>query len=197
VSTQLSPQIRVFALVGVLLVVLAGGGLFYVHHRSQPATVTVPATHATTPASTVSTTATSTVGSTTTTATTATTATTSHHAAAPPVHPVHVDPTLPAPLRAALEQQRTVVVGFYDPQVRVDRIALVEAAAGAAEAHVGFVRVNVLDDRVAGRLTALLPAGDILPDPGILVYRRPGKLVYRFDGYLDRTAIAQAVQVSK
>jgi hypothetical protein len=196
VSTQLSPQIRVFAIVGVLLVALAGGGLFYLQHRSQPETVTVPSTpRATTPASTVSTTATSTVSG--NTSTTATTPNTAHHATAPAVHPVRVDPNLPAPLRSALRQHRIVVAGLYDPQVRVDRIALGEAAIGAAEARVGFVRVNVLDNKVAGPLTALLPAGNTLPDPGILVYRRPGKLVFRFDGYLDHAAILQVLQAAR
>jgi hypothetical protein len=54
--------------------------------------------------------------------------------------------------------------------------------------------VNLLDDAVAGRLTALLPANELLPTPGALVYDRQGKVVYRFDGYLDRAAITQAVE---
>ena len=33
----------------------------------------------------------------------------------------------------------------------------------------------------------------VLPDPAVLVYRRPGKLVARFDGFADRDTVAQAV----
>ncbi len=203
-TTQLSPQIRVFALVGVLLIALGGGTLVYLQHSKAGAgSVTVATTQrVTTPASTTASTApTSTTGSkaANTVGSTATTATTPPQTvpATQPANPVKVDSNLPAPLRAALEQQRIVVVSLYNPQVQVDRIAVGEAQAGAAETHVGFLRVNVLDNRVAGTLTALLPAGDLLPNPGFLIYRRPGTLVFRFDGYLDRAAIAQAVQGAK
>ena len=118
--------------------------------------------------------------------------------------PVHVkvvepavDPQLPAPLRAALERHPLVVVGTYDPQVREDQLALAETRAGAAQGHAAFLPVNLLDDRVAGLLTGKLPAGELLPTPGTLIYARPGKIVYRFDGYLDRAAIAQAVKDSE
>jgi hypothetical protein len=57
----------------------------------------------------------------------------------------------------------------------------------------GFVTINLLADKVAGRLTALLPSNELLPSPGILVFKRPGRMVWRFDGYLDRQAVAQAV----
>jgi hypothetical protein len=45
---------------------------------------------------------------------------------------------------------------------------------------------------VAGILTALLPGGGLLPDPGVLVYRAPGDLAIRLDGFADRDAVAQA-----
>jgi hypothetical protein len=32
----------------------------------------------------------------------------------------------------------------------------------------------------------------VLPDPSVLVYRRPGDLVARFDGFADRDTVAQA-----
>ncbi len=183
-STQLSPQIRVFALVGVLLIALAGAWLVLLN-RPKPATVTVPTTaHTTTPAAT-------TAHTTTPAATTATTP------AKPAVSKVHVDPRLPAPIQAALERHPVVVVGLYDPQVHVDALTLAAARAGAAQAGVGFLPVDLLDDRVAGRLTALLPSGNLLPDPGLLVYRRPGKVVYRFDGYLDRDAVALAAATAR
>ena len=97
---------------------------------------------------------------------------------------------LPVVLVAALERDPVVVVALYDPQSRVDGISLAEARAGAAAAHVGFVPLDVLDARQAGPLMKLL---GVLPDPAVLVYRRPGELVARFDGFVDRDTVAQAV----
>ena len=105
-----------------------------------------------------------------------------------------MDPQLPAPLRVALERHPLVVVGTYDPEVREDQLALAEARAGAVAGNAGFLPLNLLDDNVAGLLTGKLPSGELLPTPGVLIYARPGKIVYRFDGYLDRAAIAQAVR---
>ncbi len=180
--TQISPQIRIFALVGVLLIALAGSGILLLH-RTKPGAATVPTTaRSTTPAQTTA----------TTPARTTTTPATQPH-----VRAVQVDPQLPAPVRAALARHRTVVVELYDPQVHVQQLSLAEARAGAAEAHAGYVQLNLLDDRLAGRLTALLPAGELLPSPGFLVYRFPGKLVYQFDGYLDRDAVALVAEKAK
>lgn len=100
--------------------------------------------------------------------------------------------TLPAALQYALSQNKVVVVSTYDPNADVDKIAVAEAHAGAADASVGFLLVNVLDDAVAGRLTALLPGGGLLPDPGVLVYKAPGNIAFRFDGFVDRATVAQA-----
>jgi hypothetical protein len=86
------------------------------------------------------------------------------------------------------------MAGFFNPHSPVDRLTLDEARAGAVAMHIPFVAVNLLDDSVAGPLTALLPAGQILPNPGFAIYRRPGTLVYRSDGYLPRAAVAQAVK---
>ncbi|HLX31152.1 MAG TPA: hypothetical protein VKR79_00125 [Gaiellaceae bacterium] len=164
---------RIVALTGVLVIALAGSALVFLRH-SKPGTVTVASQQPTTPANT----------------------TALHSSPAPPrvkIVPPAVNPLLPGQLRAALARNPIVVVGLYDPQVREDSLTLSEARAGAAQAHAAFLGVNLLDDAVAGRLTALLPSGQLLPSPGILVYKRPGKVVFRFDGYLDRTAIAQAV----
>ncbi len=171
--TQVSTKVKIIALVGVLLIALAGSALVFMPHaKSGP--VSAPSKPAvTTPVGTGS-----------------------HHTVPVRVKVVEpaVDPQLPAPLRVALERHPLVVVGTYDPEVREDQLALAEARAGAAEGHAGFVAVDLLDDHVAGLLTGKLPSGELLPTPGILIYARPGKIVYRFDGYLDRAAIAQAVQ---
>lgn len=103
---------------------------------------------------------------------------------------------LPMPLVNALRKHRIVVVSLVDPQSTTDAVSYFEARAGAAAAHVGFLGVSVLDANVAGPLTALLPGGGLLPDPGLLIYRRPGSLVQRIDGFADRDAVAQAAAAS-
>jgi len=164
-SITLSPQARIAALVGVLLIALTGSAIYFMQGHSQATTVTTPVVR---PNSTPS----------------------KHVVVAQP----KVNPLLPAPLRAALEQNRIVVVGFYNPNSPVDQLTIAEARAGAEAAHVAFVPVNLLNDAVAGPLTAILPTGELLPNPGFAIYRRPGALVYRSDGYLTQAAVAQAVK---
>jgi hypothetical protein len=103
---------------------------------------------------------------------------------------VAVLPGLPAPLAQALRKHELVVMALFDPQARTDVITVAEAAVGAETSRAGFVPLNVLDQRAAGPLLRQL---GVLPDPAVLVYRRPGKLVARFDGFADRDTVAQAV----
>ena len=100
---------------------------------------------------------------------------------------------LPVILADALRAHRFVVVSIFDPQSQTDAVSYAEARAGAADAGAGFLGVSVLDDTVAGPLTSALPGGGLLPDPGVLVYRSPGTLVERIDGFLDRDGVAQLV----
>jgi hypothetical protein len=170
---------KIIALVGVLLIALAGSALVLIPQAkegalSAPSKPIVTTHHG--PGS--------------------------HQTTTPVVTPPKVvtptvDPQLPAKLRAELLQHATVVVGTYDPQVHADQLVLDEARAGASAGHAGFLAVNLLDDKVAGLLTGKLTSGELLPTPGVLIYRRPGKVVYRFDGYLDRAAIAQAALNSR
>jgi hypothetical protein len=99
---------------------------------------------------------------------------------------------LPQPLQWQLSQHEVVVVSVYDPRVDADAISVAEAHAGALDANTGFLLVSVLDNKVAGILTALLPGGGLLPVPGVLVYRAPGNLALRIDGFADRQSVAQA-----
>jgi hypothetical protein len=108
----------------------------------------------------------------------------------PAAKPIALLPGLPPAIASALRRHELVVVSLFDPQARVDRISLAEASAAARVANAGFVGLNVLDQRQAGPLTRLL---GLLPDPAVLVYRRPGELVARFDGFADRDTVAQAV----
>ena len=99
---------------------------------------------------------------------------------------------LPTAIDQALESHRIVVVSVFDSQSATDAISYAEAKSGAADARVGFVGINLLDNPLAAALTSALPGGGLLPDPGVLVYSRPSSLALRFDGFADREAIAQA-----
>jgi hypothetical protein len=98
---------------------------------------------------------------------------------------------LPIVLNDLFRRHRIVVVSVFDPQDKTDAISYAEARAGAADAGAGFLGVSVLDDSVAGPLTAALPDQGLLPVPGILIYRRPGVLIQRVDGFEDRDGVAQ------
>ena len=219
-SFTISPQIRIVALVGIVLVVVAGGASMmlgrsnptpssslqtHVVHRHAPARhVTVKTRHGkvvvktghragvqhvhrtvVTPKS---------VAKTKAAAKTATKTTVVHTKKHTTVvrrgNLVYSD--LPAPLQWQLATHHIVVVSIYNPESDVDAISVAEAHAGATEANAGFLLVSVLDDAVAGPLTALLPGGGLLPDPGILIYRSPGNIAMRIDGFVDRDAVAQA-----
>jgi hypothetical protein len=110
---------------------------------------------------------------------------------AAPTAPASPASNLPLPLANLLERHDVVVVSIYNPQAPTDAIAYAEARAGAELAGAGFLGVNVLDPRVTGPLTTAIGNG-LLPDPGVLVYHRPGTLATRVDGFLDRDAVAQA-----
>lgn len=198
-SISISPQIRVVALMGLLLIVLAGAYRYVLHKPASDHTpISIP-TH-TTPAPSHSHTKTpahSPAKHHTPSLATGTKAASAAKSAAPQVHLNKVNPLLPPALRVALQHHKIVVVSLWDPQAPVDYISVAEAHAGADSAGAGFVLVNVLDNRVAGRRTALLPSGDMLPDPGVLLYRAPGKVIYRFDGFLDRSSVAQAAANAK
>lgn len=98
---------------------------------------------------------------------------------------------LPGPIAKALGKHRIVVVSLYNPYSEVDGIAFAEARGGAEMAQVGFVPVNVLSQAQVGKLTEQL---GLLPDPGLLVYSRPGTLVARISGFADKQTVAQAAQ---
>ena len=98
---------------------------------------------------------------------------------------------LPGPIATALGRNQTVVVSLYDPYSQVDGIAFAEARAGARNAGVGFVPLNVLSQAQVGKLTQML---GMLPDPGLLIYVRPGTLVARISGFADKETVAQAAQ---
>ena len=99
---------------------------------------------------------------------------------------------LPSPLADALRLHDVVVVSLYNPNAADDSIAFQEARAGAGLVDAGFVPLSVLSQRYVGPLTEKL--GHILPAPGVLVYRAPDLLVTQIDGFADKETVAQAVE---
>jgi hypothetical protein len=98
---------------------------------------------------------------------------------------------VPAPIARALGQHATVVVSLYDPYSQVDGTAFAEARAGAHLAGAGFLPLNILSKAEVGKLTEQL---GLLPDPGVLVYVRPGALAVKISGFADKETVAQAAQ---
>ena len=185
----ISRPIQIFALVAVIAVV--GGGAMLAmkpkHAAAPPVVVTKPAS---VPASVVKPKA----------AGTRRTAspTPAKRATAPkPVAKSVVGTNgLPLTIDAALKKHAIVIVSVFDPESPTDAISYAEAKAGATSARVGFVGISLLDNQLAAALTSALPTGGLLPAPGVLIYRRPGTLVQRINGFSDRDAVAEAAAAS-
>jgi hypothetical protein len=173
VSVTLSPQMRVVALVGALLV-LAGATFALISARpSTTASSETPivvhhapkaAPHTTRPQ-------------------------TAHPHVAKHVRR-NVINGLPAPLAVELHRHKIVVVAVYSPGSAVDKATVAAMRAGARQAHSGFVALDVTDRRRAAPLAAKLGA---LPVPSLLVFRRPDEVAFRLDGTVDANTVAQAV----
>ncbi len=106
---------------------------------------------------------------------------------------------MPAALALALRANPVAVVALYAPGSSVDELARAEAEAGAKDAGVAFVSLDVSNERVAGPLTSLLTGGAsaadrVLDDPAVLVFTRPKTLYIRLSGWNDRDTVAQAVE---
>jgi hypothetical protein len=194
VDTTISPPVRIAAVCGLVAALVMGGGLMMLGRKSNSATPApvvirhhtfhrpVAQTHATAK----------------THAPAARTPTAAKKAPAVRVHKPAPRPAaelaalaagLPRSLAHALGQHAVVVVELFDPQSETDGIAFAEAQAGAQAAHVGFLPVSVLGPDV-NKLTQKF--GQVLPDPGLLVYTRPATLAVRIDGFVDKDTVAQA-----
>jgi hypothetical protein len=201
VDLTISRPIKILALVAIMLA--AGGGAMLTLSRAKQAPATPVVVEPSTPTVT------------TTSTTPATPTATKHAAATKPAGTRTAPPTSVAPATAAktsdsavgdnglptmlddaFHKHAIVVVSVFDPQSETDAVSYAEAKAGASDARVGFVGVDLLDSTVAGALTTSLPGGGLLPEPGVLIYRRPGTLVERLDGFNDRDVVAQAAVAS-
>jgi hypothetical protein len=198
VNVTVGPQVKILALVGLLAAVALAASMFVLGGSSKktpavaahtPAKTHAPVRHVAKPRTTVP--------AHVPTRHATKTHTVSHakaHKKAKPAgfHGNAVYAQLPKPLQWQLSHHKVVVVSFYNPSSSVDAISVAEAHAGATDAGAGFLLVSVLDNKVAGILTALLPGGGLLPDPGVIIYRAPGDIALRLDGFADRASVAQA-----
>jgi hypothetical protein len=105
------------------------------------------------------------------------------------VRPIVIDANLPAPLRHSLRSSREVVAVVVSPGVPGDQDAVQQARAGAAAAHVGFTELDVTRAPVASALAIWAPQA---VDPTVLVVKRPGNGAVELDGYADQDMVAQA-----
>jgi len=191
VTFTLSPPVRIAALLGLVAALALGGGMTLLGHRGE-ASVAPPHVLKHHPfgvrakAKPAAKTATGAKQS-----QARTTAPVKQAPERPSVVAAALAAGLPGPVASALGQHSTVVVSFYNPYSEVDGISFAEARAGAELAGAGFVPLNVLSRPQVGKLTEQL---GVLPDPGVLVYIRPGKLVTRISGFADKETIAQAAQ---
>ena len=193
-NLTISPQIRILALVGLLAALGLAASMFLLggHSSTKTQTVATPTTVVRTHAQTTATKPHVAPSKHTTKPRTATRTHVKKHAKPAGFRGNPVYAQLPQALQWQLAHHKVVVVSIYNPSSDVDSISVAEAHAGATDAGVGFLLVSVLDNKVAGILTALLPGGGLLPDPGVLVYRAPGDVAFRLDGFADRDSVAQA-----
>jgi len=167
VSLTLSPPTRLAAVVGAL--VLTGlAAVFLLLGRgaiggSASPSTTAPVTHATTPPA--------------------------HSPAAKPKPAPRQPSGFPAPVDHALRYGRIVVVSVSMPGAAVDAQVRSEARAAARASRAGFVRLSALNDRAMAQLMAKT---GVLPDPAVVVVKRPGTVVAMFS-VADAGTIAQAV----
>jgi hypothetical protein len=96
---------------------------------------------------------------------------------------------LPSPLRRALERSRSVVAVLVSPGVPADRATLAGARAGAHQAQLPLVVLNVSRNAVAEKLATWLPG---VGDPAVVVVHRPGVAVATLRGWVDAPMVAQA-----
>jgi hypothetical protein len=194
VMEKLSPQVRIFALVAVLVAV--GGGLFLLTSgRGAAAEPELAAPPRSTPAVAK----TPKVPAEQKTAAAKAKAQASRAKAAKAKTPVRpapkkvvpkIPPTgFPLAIDRALARHKVVVVSLVVPGSRVDELAVGEAKAGAKLGGAGYLALNVLNERVAHAVLAKLGG---LNEPSLLVLKRSGEVVLALEGFVDRETVAQA-----
>jgi hypothetical protein len=176
VSVTLSPPVRVFAFVGVLVAVGFAAFLFLLGRGENDAATTTVQPR-TTPRETTNR---------ATPATPATPVTPRTRRPSPSALPAS---GFPLPVHRALRRNRVVVVVVYTPGGTVDSVVRAEAKAGARTARAGFVQMSAVSERLVEPLVAKT---GVLPNPAVVVVKRPGVVTATL-GITDRETVAQAV----
>jgi hypothetical protein len=96
---------------------------------------------------------------------------------------------LPNRVASKLRLSKVAVVSVYSGTASVDRAAVGEAKSGARAAGAAFARLNVLDENQAREVQSFAGTVDT---PAVLIVRRPGKIVTRFEGLVDTAVVEQA-----
>ena len=96
---------------------------------------------------------------------------------------------VPQVIASKLMHSRVTVVSVYSGTSSADRAALAQAREGAKAAGVGFAMLNVLNDKNAAQLQAF---GGTMTTPTVLVIRRPGRIVAKFESLVDSAVVEQA-----
>ena len=182
-------RLRVLVPVAVLGLLGAGFGAFAMGGPAAP--VSMPVTHPTSSAA-VDTGAMDTgavdTAPTTTTAPPPPAPTTTE--TAPPPAPAKPKPEESTALEQELAKHRVVVVVFHTPGSDLDGEGLREARAGAVAANAGFLAVDVTKENAVASIAAKY---EVLGSPTVLVVVKSGEARSRFEGYVDRQTVAQAV----
>jgi len=95
----------------------------------------------------------------------------------------------PRPINKALGQRRVVVVVVHMPGASVDRLVRADAKAAAQATGAGFVALSALNEKL---MSSLVSKTGVLPQPAVLVVRRPGVVASTLS-VSDRLTISQAV----
>ncbi len=94
-------------------------------------------------------------------------------------------------LEWALLTEPVVVVVFYTPDAVQDALTILEARAASLATKSGFIAVDVTREQ---QVQSLAVGYEVLESPSVLVFTRGPKLEARFDGFVDRETVAQAVE---
>jgi len=168
-ETLTTRQLRLAALLLGVVVIAGGYWMLVAKHKSSS-----PSTASSTP---ISTTPTATTPSKTHTHTTTPSTKLATHG-------------FPVAIARALQKHSVVVVSLYSPNAGLDKLAMAEAKAGAATTGVGFVSLDVFNQRAG---ISLLHKLGIVDTPAVLVVTRRRSVTAEFKGFADRDVVAQAV----
>ena len=97
----------------------------------------------------------------------------------------------PVKIARAFARSRVVLVEIYSSDAPLDRDALREARAGAAQTRSAVVALDV-SARADSATRKVIQKLGMVDSPAMLVLRRPGTLFVQLDGYSDKDTVAQA-----